>query len=257
MTVTLTNSNNAVSALAADIVQGALEDIGVIAEGEKVSAGELAVALPRLQRWIDQVNARRELIFSISFQLFNLIPNHAPHTIGPNGDFNIPLRPVRIVGANFILSSGSSNPIDSPVIRIMDDDWWQRNPTKSLPSSIVTHLYYDPAPTLGNLNFWPICNVANPVRLEFWNSLAQPISAQSSLALPQGYWDATVLSLARKLSPVFNKPFSPDLKEQWNQAMRIIEGNNNKPPRIDTDMGSPNNRKGGRPDFNFLTGLRE
>jgi hypothetical protein len=257
VTTTFTNSNNAVSTLAADIVQGALEDIGVLAEGEKVSAGELAVALPRLQRWIDQVNARRELIFSITFQLFNLIANHAPHTIGPNGDFNLPLRPVRIVGANFILSSGSSNPIDSPVIRIMDDDWWQRNPTKSLQSNIVTHLYYDPAPTLGNLNFWPICTVNNPVRLEFWNSLAQPISAQSALALPQGYWDATVLSLARKLSPVFNKPFSPDLREQWNQAMRIIETNNNLPPRIATDAGSPNNRKGGRPDFNWMTGMRE
>lgn len=255
MTVNLTNANNAVSASAADIVQGALEDIGVLAEGEKISAGEFAVALPRLQRWIDQVNARRELIFSISFQVFNLIANHSPHTIGPNGDFNIPLRPVRIVGASFLLNSGSQT-VDTP-ITIRDDDWWASNPVKSLQSSIVTDLYYDEAPTLGNLNFWPICTLGNPVRLELWNSLAQPISAQSSLALPQGYWDATVLSLARKLCPVFNKPFSPDLREQWNQAMRIIEGNNDKPPRINTDMGSPNNRKGGRPDFDFLTGLRD
>lgn len=257
MTVALTGSNNAVSALASDIIQGALEEIGVLAEGEKTSAGELSVALPRLQRWIDQVNARRELIYSISFQQFTLIANHGPHTIGPNGDFNIPLRPVKIIGANFILNSTSSNPIDSPVIRIMDADWWQRNPTKSLQSSITTHLYYDPAPTLGNLNFWPICNVANPVRLEFWNSIAQPISSTSSLALPQGYWDATVLSLAKKLCDVFNRPVSPNLHEEWNRAMRVIEANNDKPPRIDTDMGSPNSRKGGRPDFNFLTGLRE
>lgn len=257
MTVALTNSNNAVSALASDIAQGALEEIGVLAEGEKISNGDLNVTLPRLQRWIDQVNARRELIFSISFLQFTLIANHAPHTIGPNGDFNMPLRPVKIVGANFILSPGSSNPIDSPVIRIMDADWWQRNPTKSLQSSIVTHLYYDPATPLGNLNFWPICTLANPVRLEVWNSLAQPISSQSKLSLPPGYWDAAVLSLAKKMCPVFNKPFSQDLRDDWNRAMRVIEANNDKPPRIDTDMGSPNNRKGGRPDFNFLTGLRE
>ncbi len=257
MTVAFTNSNNAVAALASDIAQGALEEIGVLAEGEKVSPADLSVAMPRLQRWIDQVNARRELIFSISFLKFTLLANHAPHTIGPNGDFNMPLRPVKVVGANFILNSTSSNPIDSPVIRVMDADWWQRNPTKSLQSSIVTHLYYDPATPRGNLNFWPICNVANPVRLEVWNSLAQPISASSTLALPPGYWDATVLSLAKKLCPVFNKALSPDLREDLNKAMRIIEANNDKPPRIDTDMGSPNNRKGGRPDFNFLTGMRE
>ncbi len=220
MTVTLTNSNNAVSALAIDIIQGALEDIGVLAEGEKVSAGELAVSLPRLQRWIDQVNARRELIYSISFNTYNVTANHAPHTIGPNGDFNIPLRPVRIQSASFLLNSGSQT-VDTP-IRIRDENWWAANPVKSLQSSIITHLYYDPAAPLGNINFWPICTTGNPVRLEIWNSLAQPISANSSLALPQGYWDATVLSLARKLCPVFNKPFSPDLREQWNQAMRII-----------------------------------
>lgn len=257
MTVTLTNANNAVSALASDIAQGALEEIGVIAEGEKISAAELSVALPRLQRWIDQINARVELIYSISFLQFNLTPNHAPHTIGPNGDFNLPLRPVKIVGANFILSPGSSNPIDSPVIKIKDADWWQANPTKSLQSSIVTHLYYDPAVPLGNINFWPICNVANPVRLEIWNSIPQAISPQSNLFLPPGYWDAAVLSLAKKMCPVFNKQFSADLREDWNKAMRIVQANNDKPPRIDTDDGSPNSRKGGRPDFNFLTGLRE
>lgn len=255
MAVVFTNVNNAVSALASDIVQGALEDIGVLAEGEPVKNSELNVALPRLQRWIDQVNARRELIYSISFLQFTLTANHAPHTIGPNGDFNLPLRPVRIVGANFILNSGSSNAVDSP-IKVMDDDWWQRNPTKSLKSSIVTHLYYDESTPLGNLNFWPICTLSNPVRLEVWSSLAQPISAQSALSLPPGYWDATVLSLAKKLCPVFEKQFSPDLREDWNKAMRIIEANNDQPPRIDTDMGSPNNRKGGRPDWNFLTGMR-
>lgn len=257
MTVAFTNSNNAASALASDIIQGALEELGVLAEGEKASAGDLGVALPRLQRWIDQANARRELIFSIAFTLFNLIANHAPHTIGPGGDFNVLLRPVRIVGANFVLNSTSSNPIDSPVIRIMDADWWQRNPTKSLLSSITTHLYYDPTAPLGTLNFWPICNINNPVRLEYWDSIAQPINPNSALVLAPGYWDAAVLSLARNMCSVYNKQFSPDLRERWNYAMRVIEANNDKPPRIDTDMGSPNNRKGGRPDFNFLTGLRE
>jgi hypothetical protein len=255
--VTFTNTNNAASPLASDIIQGALEEIGVLGEGEKASAADLGVSMPRLQRWIDQVNARRELIFSILFLQFTLIPNHAPHTIGPNGDFNMPLRPVKILGANFILNPGTPNPVDAPPIWIRDADWWNANPVKSLTDSVVTNLYYDPASPLGNLNFWPICNVANPVRLEMWSSIGQPIASTSQLSLPQGYWDAAVLSLARKLCPLYNKPFSPDLKAMHNEAMRIIEGNNDKPPILNLDIGSPNSRKGGRPDFNFLTGLRE
>jgi hypothetical protein len=256
----IVQQNSSITVLASDIAQGALEEIGALAGGETISPADVSVALPRLQRWIDQANARRELIFSISFLQFTLLANHGPHTIGPNGDFNMPLRPVRIMGANFILNAGSSNPVDSPVIRIMDEDWWQRNPVKSLQSSIVTHLYYDPATPLGNLNFWPVPNVANPVRLEVWNSIAQPISAQSQLMLAPGYWDAAVLSLAENVWAMFkgdDKPFPRNLEKRLNRAMRVIEANNDKPPRIDTDMGSPNNRKGGRPDFNFLTGLRE
>lgn len=242
---------------ALDIVQGAMEELGLIADGEPVQAGDLSVGMPRLQRWIDQVNARRELIYSLSFLAFTLIPNHAPHTIGPGGDFNVPWRPVKVVGANFILNSTSSNPVDSPVIRIMDADWWQQNPVKSLQSSIVTHLYYEPDTPLGNLNFWPICNVANPIRLELWNSISQTVKPTDALILPQGYWDAAVMSLARKLSTVYEVPWTPQLNKLHNEAMRIIEANNDKPPRIDTDLGSPNSRKGGRPDFNFLTGMRE
>jgi len=227
----------------------------VLADGERVSPDDAGVALPRLQRWVDQINARRELIFSVLFSTFNLKANTAPHTIGPNGDFNVPLRPVKVKSAAFLLNSGSQE-VDSP-IRVMDSDWWAGLPTKSLQSPIVTHLYYDPAAPLGNLNFWPICNIANPVRLEMWNSIAQPINVNAKLSLPPGYWDAAVLSLAVKLCPVFNRQASPDLRQDRNAAMRIIEANNDKPPRIDTDMGSPNSRKGGRPDFNFLTGLRE
>ena len=256
MTVAFTNTNNAVAALASDIVQAALEEISVLAEGEKVSASDLAVGMSRLQRWVDQVNARRELIYSITFNLYNLIPNHSPHTIGPNGDFNIPSRPVRIESAAFILNPGGTQAVDMP-IHIRDDQWWAGLPVKSLATPIVTDLYYSPDAPLGNLNFWPICTIANPVRLQIWSSVAQPIAPQSKLMLPPGYWDATVLSLARKLCPMFNRQWTPDLKEMWNHAMRIIEANNNKPPRLNLDIGSPNSRKGGRPDFNFLTGLRE
>lgn len=259
MSQTFTNSNNAASPLASDIIQAAFEEIGVLAEGEKVSASYLALGMSRLQRWIDQVNARRELIYSISFLVFTTTGNLAPHTIGPGGNFNMPLRPVDIQSASFLLNSNQygtgSQTVDLP-INIRDAQWWGALPVKNLLTQVITDLYYDPASPLGNLNFWPICTLANPVRLEVWNSIAQPISPSTTLYLPQGYWDATIWSVARKLCPVLNRQFSPDMKSQWNDAMRIIEQNNDKPPILNLDIGSPNSRKGGRPDFNFLTGLR-
>lgn len=256
MPVSLSSANQSIVASALDVATSALIEIGVVSTGEPANAEDAAWGLEKLQRSIDQHNARREMIFSIGLTLFNLQANHAPHTIGPGGDFNLPTRPPIITAATFILNPGSANPVDTP-IRIRDSDWWAANPLKSLSTSIVTDLYYDPALTLGQLNFFPICNVAAPVRLEYWNALQQAITLQTRLAFVQGYWEAIVVDLAVKLCPSFGIPVSADLKEQWNRAMRIIQANNDGPPRIETNGGMPNNGRGGRPDFNFLTGLNE
>lgn len=244
---------------ARNIITSALREIQVLSAGETASAEDFAWGLEKLQRAVDQFNARRDLIFSVSLQDFTLQANHAPHTIGPSGDFNIPLRPVLIKSAIFILNGASANPVDTP-IHIRDSKWWVDNPLKSLTSEIVTDLYYDPNIPLGALNFFPICNSANPIRLEFWNSLTQPLNLDTLLAFAPGYWEATVVDLAVRLCPSFERPVSQDLREQWNRAMRIIEANNEHAPRIDTDGGgmpSANRQTDCRPDFNFLTGLRE
>ncbi len=251
------NLNSAVSAAPTDLILSALNEIGVIAAGEPLMPQDAAWGLEKLQRLIDQWNARRELIFSVGFNLYNLQANHAPHTIGPGGDFNVPVRPVNVVSAAFILNSGTATPFDAP-INIRDADWWAANPLKSLVSSIVTELYYDPASPLGNLNFYPISEIANPVRLETWNLLAQALTLQTQLGFVQGYWDAIVSDLAMRLCPSYERTPSEELREQWNRAMRIIQANNDAPPIINADGGGmPTSRRGGRPDFNFLTGLRE
>ena len=256
MTVVFSPANQATTALASDIVRSALLELGVMSQDEKLLPQDGAWGLEKLQRAIDQHNARREMIYSINFQLFTLIGNHAPHTIGPNGDFNVPIRPTTIKSATFILAGSAGNPVDMPV-QVKDHDWWAANPVKSLQSSIVTHLYYDPAAPLGNLNFWPICTLSNQVRLELWNSISQAISLNTTLAQPQGYWEALVTDLAVKLAPSYTRAVSAELRDAWNRAMRIIEENNYEPPRMETDNSMPNSRKAGRPDFNFLTGLRE
>lgn len=257
MTVVLTPANQSVSVTPADLIRAALLELGVYAPEDKLSPQDGAWGLEKLQREIDQFNARQEMIFSHSFLQFNLQANHAPHTFGPGGDFNVPVRPVKIVSASFILNSASATPVDSPFINIRDADWWAANPLKSLANSIVTDLYYDPASPLGNCNFWPVCNIANPVRLEIWNSLTNAISLQAALAFPQGYWEAVVTDLAVRLAPSYTRAVSADLKESWNRAMRTIQTNNQGPPQIETNGGMPHSRPGARPDFNFLTGLRE
>lgn len=256
MPVTFTAGNQAVSAKPIDLITSALIEIGRQSPGETVDPNVAAFGLEKLQRKIDQLNAAREAIFSQSFQLFNLIANHAPHTIGPTGDFNVPVRPVLIASASFVLNGTIANPVDMP-IKIRDDQWWAAQPLKSLQNSIVTHLYYDPASPNGNINFWPVCNVAAPVRLEIWNSLPQAISLTTPLGMVQGYWDYIVLTLALSLCSPLQAAPSPVLVAEQKRAENIIFTNNSAPSRTDLTGGMPQSGNGGRPDFNWITGLRE
>lgn len=257
MTVAFTNTNQAVSVTPYDLIKAAMKDAGILGVGEEPSAPEAADCLEKLQRLVDMLNAIREMIFNVSFQVFNLQANHSPHTIGPNGDFNVPLRPVRIQSAAFILNSGTNNPVDTP-IKVRGDRWWADNPLKSMTSSIVTDLYYSPDQPLGNAYFWPTCNIVNPVRLQMWLNLVQAIDLQTPIGFVQGYWELIVSSLAITLCPMFGKEATPTLVGINQRAQRAVLGNNDSPPIITTDgSGMPSEGHGGRPDFNFLTGLRD
>lgn len=258
--MTVTFSGSSVTAKAADLIQSAAYEIGAFSPGEPVAAAEALWALEVLQRIIDQWNAKRAMIFSVGFTLYNLTPNLGPHTIGPTGVLNTGpaanYRPVRIASCSFVLNPGSTNPVDLPV-QMRDKDWWAANPLKSLTSSIITDLYYEPASPNGNLNFYPICNTNGVVRLEQWSSLAQALTLQTALGLVQGYWEALVTTLAVGLCPSFGTQASPELVMRQKLAIKTVFENNDASPRIETASGMPGTAGTGRPDFNFLTGMRE
>jgi hypothetical protein len=256
----VTFSGSSVTARAADIIQSAGYEIAAFSPGEAVSAAEALWGLEVLQRIIDQWNAKRALIYSVGFTEYNLTPNLGPHTIGPTGNFNTgpaaQYRPVEVASVSFVLNPGADNPVDLPV-RMRDKNWWAANPLKSLTSSIITDCYYEPASPDGNLNFYPICNTNGVVRLEQWSSLTQALALQTQLALVQGYWEALVTTLALALCPSFEKQPSPVLVARQAAAIKAIFENNDAAPRIETNSGMPGTAGTGRPDFNFLTGMRE
>jgi hypothetical protein len=253
-------SGSSVTVKAADLIQSAAYEIGAFSPGEPVEAAEALWALEVLQRIIDQWNAKRAMIFSVGLNTYNLTANHGPHTIGPTGDFDTGpaanYRPVHISSASFVLNPGGATAVDLP-IQMRDSDWWTANPLKSMTSSIITDCYYDPAQPNGSLNFFPICNTNGVVRLEQWSSLAQALTLQTALGLVQGYWEALVTTLALALCPGFEKQPSAILVARQAGAIKTIFENNDPAPRINTASGMPGTSGTGRPDFNFLTGMRE
>jgi hypothetical protein len=256
---TFTPTNASVSARVSDLVRSALLEINAIQADETPSASDAAWGLEKCQRLIDQFNARRPLIYNVNFATFTLQANHSPHTIGPGGDFDVAVRPVELASANLVLVNGGTQ--TDLLLYLGDDAWWANQVRiKNLTSTLPTGVYYSPDTPLGQLFFWPIPTVSNLVRLETWVGLAQAVNQATQIAMPQGYWDAIVYSLAKQLAPSFGAAAlaivgSSIFLDNWKSAMNAIEGNNISSPRSSNlQAGMPNKNSAARPGFNFLTG---
>lgn len=257
MPVAFTASNSSVSASALDLITSALKETSSLAAEETPSAADSAWGLEKLQRLIDRFNAREALIHNVNFATYTLQANHSPHTIGPSGDFNVALRPVRLANANLVLTSSSPS-IDLP-LAVRDDDWWAANQIKGLTSTLPTDVYYSPGSPLGSLYFWPVPSAVNDVRLETWVNLTQAVDLSTMLALPAAYWDLLVLTLGRDLAPSLGPTAvsvvgSGLYQAMLREAMKVVEGNNSQSPRIATRQAGMPGGNSRRPGFNFLTG---
>lgn len=251
--VTFTNTNASVSAKAVDLVTSAFLEVGIFSPEESIPAADAAYGLQKLQRLIDSFNAREELIYNVNFSLYTLQANHQPHTIGPGGDFNVPLRPVEIVAAALVLNNGGSH-TDIPLY-LADDAWWANIAIKDLTSTLPTAVYYSSDTPLGQLFLWPIPTAVNQLRLETWVNLTQAVNLQTAITMPVGYWNAIITTLALQLcGPYRVSPPETVVADQKN-AMQAIEGNNSESPRMSTQQaGMPSRSTTYRPGFNFLTG---
>lgn len=234
------------------IIESAMFETGILSAGDSVSAEDAAWGLDKLQRMIDQWDADRSKIYTVTFLRFTLVPNLAPHTIGPGGTFNVTQRPVKLVSANVVLNPGSSE-VEYP-LEIWNDQQWADVRIKNLSSNISRGVYYEPQFPLGSLYFWPVPTSVNDVKLEVWNSLTQAINQNDILQLPPGYWEAMVLTLALKFCGSFRVSPPPTLASDQIRAIRVIQGNNSAPPLIRTDGGISSGKRTGRPDFYFPTG---
>lgn len=203
---------NSITVTAQNLITAALQEIEAISPGEQVSNDDAVWVLQKLQRLIDEYNARDPLIYNVNFTVFTLPTGVQPITIGPGGNFDVNQRPVEIVNASLILNNGTpgANDVEVP-LDIRDDAWWAQQQIKGLESTLPTDLYYSPAWPLGQIYLWPVPTAINQIRIETRQVLGQIPTFAAQFSLPPAYWNAILYRLAVSLCPSFGKQAGPDL----------------------------------------------
>lgn len=238
---------------ARELILDALIKLGVIDQSETIPDNDAQFCLREANRLLDQMNAKEQLIFNVSFDTYVIQTNHQPHTIGPGGDYNVALRPVKMPRASLVMTN-TGTPISVPLY-LADDEWWSEQALKTLTSTFPTVLYYSPDWPLGRIYLWPIPTQANSLELETWSAFTALADINAAFAYPPGYWDLTVLELAVRLAPSYERESKvPLLLEMRREARAAVEQNNVGSPRIslrDSGLPAGAQKSGG---FNWFTG---
>lgn len=240
-----------------NIINDAFAEIGVFAGTQTPDATSSALALRVLNRELDQWAALKRFVWAVEFSEFTLTPNHQPHLLGPgltSPDFAVAQRPVRIEGANLVLTN--VNPVVDLKLNIRDAAWWRSQTVKGIATDIPTDLYYEPDWPNGSIFLWPVPTFAYGIRLELWTLISQFTSLAAAFSFPPGYLKAIVLTLAEKLCRAWGRPSMPDLIAEARDARAKLQTANISSPRIaSADFGTGGSRGGLRSSFNYLSGM--
>lgn len=213
---------------ARDLIQDALEKLGVYAPGETMSDADAQRGLTVLSDMLDSWSNESLTCFAITEQSVALVAGTSAYTIGSGGTINL-TRPLRLIegpGAAYILDGNSNKyPLD-----VVPQDKWNMigNTGGQVNANVPNTLFYDPQYPLGILNFYPQPNVGGYTA--YWDSylqLTDPSALTSSITLPPGYNAALKANLAVWLKPYFTgAQLDPDVREQARETKAIIKRTN-------------------------------
>lgn len=235
---------------ASGLINAAAKAIGYLGPGRSLSNSEATDALLVLNGMIDSWRSQSLFVYTVSSATYVLTPSQYYYTIGPSGaDFTAD-RPTRIVSANIVLTSSTPN-VHVP-LQILDDQEWASLRVREIPTTLPTKLYNDGAYPNSSLYLWGYPSAANSLELWTWKQLAVISSLATTVALPPGYQDALMYSLAERLAIQWGRPIPQSVEVLAGKARAFIKAANSQAPKLVTlDSGMPAGR---RPYFNYMTG---
>lgn len=235
----------AITASAAEQINGALRLIGVLAEGETPSAATANDALVCLNQMIDSWNTEELSIFNTQDQVFTWPSSQRIRTLGPTGDF-VGNRPVLIDDSTYYRDPGTNVSFG---IQIINQQQYDGIAVKTVTSTYPQVMWI-------NMEFPNISMAVYPVPtrdLEWhfvsYDELTNPATLATVLAFPPGYLRAFKYNLAMEFAPEFGVEPSPQVARIAMTSKRNIKRINNP----DDVMSMPYNLMATRQRYNIFT----
>ena len=199
------------------LIQDALFEIGVLAEGETATDAMAQHALRRLKYMLRHWSSKNIRLYYAKEDTL-VLTGATSYTVGVGAVFNV-IRPTSIRGA-FVKSSTTG--VDDP-IKIITEDEYRRISMKSLGGTPEL-LWYDPDYPFGIIYLWPVGT--GTLHIDSLKPLTDPATLTTSVSFPPEYDEAIVCGLAVRLAPNYGKAASAETVAMALDGLRDIEVKN-------------------------------
>lgn len=225
-------------ATVAGAITAALQDLGLLESGETPSAEDSALALSRLNEWIDGLANESLTVYSHLRTTWTIVSGTASYTIGASGTINIarPVGPESILNIGFI--DTSSTPDREQLLgRPLTEDAYAAINFKALESPYPQGWYYNPGYPLGTLTAWPVPTSSTLQGVIYTQvPVAQFAAITDPLALPPGYARFFRTNLALELSSAFQVPPPGALVQAAMESKASIKRANQRTSDLSTGL---------------------
>ena len=211
---------------ATTFIRTAMQDLGVLGQGQAPTGNDLTDGLRRLNLMMGSWSVQSLTVPYVERFTSVNVSNVSTYTIGDGGDFDTP-RPSgqsNLVGAGLLLAS-SSPAVEIPR-GILTYDAYESIGIKGLTNTLWTDLLYRPTYPLGTIILWPVPTDVNGIALYLQRSLSKFDNLTTAYEFPEGTEEAIQTNLTVRIAPMFSVQVPPDIAVLAKQSMAAMKRNN-------------------------------
>ncbi len=204
---------------AAELINGSLRLLGVLAEGEEPSVAVMQDSIMAMNQMIQSWDTERLSVFSTQDQIFTWPAYTMSRTIGPTGDF-VGNRPIEIDDATYFIDPSSGLSFG---VKLINQQQYDGIAFKTVTSTYPQVMWVNNTFPDMEMTVYPV-----PIKALEWHiisveTLTEVSSVATDMYFPPGYLRAFRYNLACELAPEFGVEPSPQVQRIAMSSKRNIK----------------------------------
>jgi len=204
---------------AAELIEGSLRLLGVLAEGEQPSVAVMQDSIMAMNQMIQSWDTERLSVFSTQDQVFTWPAYTMSRTLGPTGDF-VGNRPIEVDDATYFKDPSSGLSFG---VKLINQQQYDGIAFKTVTSTYPQVLWVNNTFPDIELTIYPV-----PIKDLEWHiisveTLNEVSSVATDMYFPPGYLRAFRYNLACELAPEFGVEPSPQVQRIAMSSKRNIK----------------------------------